>query len=93
MRIRALTMSNFRCFGPVPVTINFSDLTAFIGANGAGKTAALQALSRLFGLTHAERRLVRADFHQAAADVDEPEELTLYVEARIEFPELQINSA
>jgi putative ATP-dependent endonuclease of OLD family len=89
MRIRALTLSNFRCFGPAPVTINFGDLTAFIGANGAGKTAALQALSRLFGLMHAERRLVRADFHQAAADVDDPEELTLYVEARIEFPELQ----
>lgn len=89
MRISTLTLRNFRCFGENAVTLEFDDLTAFIGTNGAGKTAALQALVRLFG-TGAERRLTRADFHvpPAAEDEDEPDELSLYVEARLEFPEL-----
>ena len=38
--------------------LEFDDLTAFIGTNGAGKTAALQALVRLFG-TGAERAIRR----------------------------------
>jgi putative ATP-dependent endonuclease of the OLD family len=90
MRIRALTFSNFQCFGPDPTTLNFDDLTAFIGANGAGKTAALEALVRLFGSIPAERRLTLADFHvpPAVEDDEEPEKLTLYLEARLEFPEL-----
>lgn len=90
MRITTLALSNFRCFGPQPTTIEFDDLTAFIGTNGAGKTAALQALARLFG-SAAERRLSRADFHVApqGEDEDEPEEISLYLEARIEFSELE----
>ena len=40
------------------MTLEFDDLTAFIGTNGAGKTAALQALVRLFG-TGAERAIRR----------------------------------
>ena len=71
------------------MTLEFDDLTAVIGTNGAGKTAALQALVRLFG-TGAERRLTLTDFHvpPAVEDEDEPDELSLYVEARLEFPEL-----
>jgi predicted ATP-dependent endonuclease of OLD family len=90
MRIRALILSNFQCFGPNPTTLKFDDLTAFIGANGAGKTAALEALVRLFGSIPAERRLTLADFHvpPAVEDNEEPEKLTLYLEARLEFPEL-----
>jgi putative ATP-dependent endonuclease of the OLD family len=90
MRIRALTVSNFQCFGPNPTTLNLDDLTAFIGANGAGKTAALEALVRLFGSIPAERRLTLADFHvpPAVEDDEEPEKLTLYLEARLEFSEL-----
>lgn len=89
MRIRTLTLFGFRCFGDKPELLELDDLTAFIGTNGAGKTAALQGLVRLFG-SSAERRLTRADFHvpPMAEDEDEPEELSLYLEVRIEFPEL-----
>ena len=57
MKIKCLTIQNFRCFGPNPTTINLEDLTAFVGSNGCGKSAVLQALSRLFGITNAERSL------------------------------------
>jgi putative ATP-dependent endonuclease of the OLD family len=90
MRIRSLTLSNFRRFGPNPVTVVLTDLTAFMGANGAGKTAALQALGRLFGAIAADRRLTRADFYiPPSEETDEdPDELSLFLEARLEFPEL-----
>jgi putative ATP-dependent endonuclease of OLD family len=90
MRIRSLTLSNFRCFGANPGTVIFADLTAFIGVNGAGKTAALQALVRLFGALAADRRLTRADFYVPPGEEadEEPEELSLFLEARLEFPEL-----
>ncbi|MEP6822743.1 MAG: TOPRIM nucleotidyl transferase/hydrolase domain-containing protein [Chthoniobacterales bacterium] len=89
MRIKTLTLCRFRCFGGKPTTLEFDDLTAFIGTNGSGKSAALQALSRLFGAP-AERRLNRADFHvpPAAEDEEEADELSLSIEARLEFPEL-----
>ena len=64
MRIERVTLTSFRCFGPHPVSIRLSpDVTAFIGANGSGKTAVLQALSRLFGVTSDQRRVRRQDFH------------------------------
>lgn len=72
------------------MTVGFDDLTGLIGANGAGKTAVLQALVRLFGSIPAERRLTRSDFYVPVGDEDdeEPEELSLYLEVRLEFPEL-----
>lgn len=54
MKIEKITVKNFRCFGPQGTTIRLrSAVTAFVGANGSGKTAAFQALSRLFGLRSA----------------------------------------
>ena len=44
MRIETLTVSGFRCFGPEPATVALDPcLTTLVGANGAGKTALLQA--------------------------------------------------
>ena len=41
MFIERLILTNFRCFGPAPLTIDLTQgLTAFVGVNGAGKTAA-----------------------------------------------------
>ncbi len=57
MKLRSVTLSNFRCFGADPTTVELSDLTALVGANGCGKSAVLQALARLFGLSAAERTL------------------------------------
>jgi putative ATP-dependent endonuclease of OLD family len=90
VKISSLTLQNFRCFGPDPVTVNLSDVTAFVGANGAGKSAVLEALVKLFGASASDRRLVPSDFHlpadQAADDVDEA---SLLIEARLDFPELE----
>ncbi len=64
MFIEKLNLTNFRCFGPDATAIELCQgLTTFVGVNGAGKTAALQALQRLFGITGDERRLRRQDFH------------------------------
>ncbi|MCB9915608.1 MAG: AAA family ATPase [Planctomycetes bacterium] len=49
MRISSVTLKNFRCFGPEVETVRFRNVTALVGANGTGKSAALQALTRLFG--------------------------------------------
>jgi predicted ATP-dependent endonuclease of OLD family len=52
MKVEKVTLQNFRCFGPQGTKITLkSAVTAFVGANGSGKTAAFQGLSRLFGVT------------------------------------------
>jgi putative ATP-dependent endonuclease of the OLD family len=64
MIIESLRVRNFRCFGDPPVTITFdAKLTAIVGANGAGKTAVVAALQKLFGARQDERRLAREDIH------------------------------
>lgn len=89
MRLRSLTLSNFRCFGPEPVRVGFVDLTTIVGGNGAGKTAVLQALTRLFGTSQQERTLRRADFHvPPGVEPDTVHSLNLWVEVEFEFPEL-----
>lgn len=89
MFIEKLILSNFRCFGPAPTTIDLtSGLTAFVGANGAGKTAVMQALQRLFGVTGDQRRLRRQDFHVPSAEAVPPTQRNFVLEAIIAFPEL-----
>lgn len=91
MFIERLTLTNFRCFGPVPVTINLSEgLTAFVGANGSGKTAVMQALQRLFGVTGEQRRLRRHDFHIPASELVPLTQRTFSLEAIVAFPELDV---
>lgn len=89
MKIESITLSNFRCFGPGPATIRLGEeLTAFVGANGAGKTAVMQALARMFGVAEEQRRLRRADFHVPVDEATPPTERSLYVEVVLVFPEL-----
>lgn len=89
MHIASLHLRNFRCFGDDAVSISLKNLNAFIGTNGAGKTAVLFALLRLFGTTSADRRLLREDFHLPVSEsADEVSELSLMIEARLSFPEL-----
>lgn len=90
MHIAAVTLTNFRCFGPTPTVVTLEDLTAFVGANGVGKTAVLTALSRVYGVTSQERRLRRSDFHVPPdQDPDDITSLSLTIELRIDFPELR----
>jgi len=89
MHIESVTLTNFRCFGPGSHTVTLdSRLTACVGVNGAGKTALMQALLRLFG-THEQRRVLRQDFHVPPDEVDAPAERTLAIDVIFAFPELQ----
>lgn len=89
MHIERLEVTGFRCFGPDPIGIGLdAGLTAFVGANGAGKTAVMMALQRLFGVTSDHRRIRRQDFHVPATEAVSPVERRFTIEAVLAFPEL-----
>jgi energy-coupling factor transporter ATP-binding protein EcfA2 len=93
MKLESLTLKNFRCFGEQPTTISLNEFTTLIGTNGCGKTAILLALSRLFGVSASERRLQRSDFHVPLnIGPDELNEISLFIEVRIAFPELELDN-
>ncbi|MBW7057515.1 AAA family ATPase [Paracoccus bogoriensis] len=90
MKIEKLTLKNFRCFGPHGTNIRLKNaVTAFVGANGSGKTAAFQALSRLFSVTSAQRAVRRQDFHLPARQHELHSGTTLSIEVVFSFPELE----
>ena len=47
MRIKSMTLQNFRRYSNA-VTIEFENLTAFVGKNDAGKSSILEALDIFF---------------------------------------------
>jgi putative ATP-dependent endonuclease of the OLD family len=95
VRIESVTLSGFRCFGPDPITVPIaSEITAVVGPNAAGKTALLHALSKLFGVSRAQRTVQRSDFHLGA--VDDPEDREprdLFIDVLIGLPELDDGTA
>lgn len=89
MRLKKMKICNYRSFGEEK-TIEFNELTTFIGNNSSGKTTTLSALQKLFGTTATERNLTRSDFHLDKDEkADEIETKDLYIEAIFEFPELE----
>jgi predicted ATP-dependent endonuclease of OLD family len=64
-------------------------ITYLIGPNGSGKTAALQALCRLFAFDPSLRRILRSDFHVPSNEAVPPAERQLWIEADFLFPELE----
>jgi putative ATP-dependent endonuclease of the OLD family len=92
MHIAELTLSNFRCFGPTPTVVPLGQMAAFVGTNGSGKTAILQALSRMFGTLQSDRTLEASDFHLPKGTtrdgLEAGDKLELFIEAKIVFPEL-----
>ena len=89
MYIESLVLQNFQCFGAQRTVIALDPgLTPFIGSNGAGKTAACQALQRLFGITGDERTVRIDDFHVPAGETEAPPSRSLVIEAILAFPEL-----
>jgi putative ATP-dependent endonuclease of OLD family len=86
MFIECLIPSNFRCFGPETPPIDLSPaLTAFVGSNGSGKTAVMQALQRLFGVTGEQRRVRRQDFHIPAPEKESAQQRSFTIEVIIAF--------
>lgn len=88
MKLQTIRLSNFRSFGVQPTDLGLEDITYLIGPNGSGKTAALQALCRLFAFDPSLRRILRSDFHVPFDEENVPEERQLWIEADFLFPEL-----
>ncbi|HCG54895.1 MAG TPA: ATP-dependent endonuclease [Brevibacterium sp.] len=91
MHVESLRLRNFRCFGDVPVPMTLeSGLTALIGTNGTGKTAAFLALQRMFGISSEERTIRLDDFHVPVTEVpgSEPSTRHLTIDVVLAFPEL-----
>ncbi|MCP1541286.1 ATP-dependent nuclease [Methylorubrum extorquens] len=88
MKIEQLTISNFRCFGPDPVSIEFGPcVTAFVGNNGSGKTAVLAALGRLFGVSPSQRSVRKGDFHVAKDRDGVERDAKLVIDCVLGFPD------
>lgn len=88
MKLHSLRISNFQSFGESPVELSFEDLTFLIGPNGSGKTAAMQALCRLFSIDPSLRRIQRTDFHIPLNETGQVNERELWIEVDFHFPEL-----
>ncbi len=89
MKLDCIRISNFQSFGHEPTALTLEDLTFLIGPNGSGKTAALQALCRMFAFDPALRRLKKSDFHVPNDETEQPEERSLWIEVDFNFPELR----
>jgi len=88
MKLQTLRLSSFQSYGSGPTDVGLEAITYLIGPNGSGKTAALQALCRLFAFDPAQRRVQRSDFHVPFDEKEIPAERQLWIEADFLFPEL-----
>lgn len=88
MKLQTLRLSSFQSYGPGPTDVGLEAITYLIGPNGSGKTAALQALCRLFAFDPSQRRIQRSDFHVPFDEKEIPAERQLWIEADFLFPEL-----
>lgn len=88
MKLQTIRLSNFQSFGAAPTEVRLEEITYLIGPNGSGKTAALQALCRLFAFDPSLRRILRSDFHVPFNEDAPPAERQLWIEADFLFPEL-----
>lgn len=89
MRIEKFTIKNFRSFSDEETVLDLKNLSVLIGANSSGKTAAIQALSKLFSPFYKERIIEKSDFHIPNDCLSDLKELSLSIEAKIGFPELE----
>jgi putative ATP-dependent endonuclease of OLD family len=88
MNLQTIRVSNFQSFGATPIEVALEEITYLIGPNGSGKTAALQAVCRLFAFDPSLRRILRSDFHVPLNENTPPAERQLWIEADFLFPEL-----
>jgi len=94
MYISKISIKGFRSFNNEGAIVFVKNkLNAFIGLNSSGKTAALEALSKVFGITNSEREIKRQDFHIAQEeDIDLIDERNLSIEVKMEFDESEKES-
>lgn len=91
VHVESMRLRNFRCFSDESSPIAFeSGLTALIGSNGTGKTAACIALQRMFGISSDERTIRVDDFHVPVTEAPgtEPDSRELTIDTVLAFPEL-----
>lgn len=95
MHIQSLKISGFRSFGPDEETIPLEDgITTIVGPNASGKTALLQAVCKIFGVTRAQRTIQRSDFHlPKGVPPDDRSTRNLSIEVMIALPELAKGTA
>jgi len=95
VRITSITIAGFRSFGPDAQRIDLAgDLTALVGPNASGKTALLQALQKIFGITRAQRTVYRSDFHlPVGVAPDDRTTRELFIDVVISLLELAEGSA
>ena len=90
MKLAKLRLSGLQCFAPSPsVEIDFQNLIAFIGLHGVGKTAAIAALARMFGVDRRMHGLRPTDFFMAPIEERTETVLRLWIEADFIFSELE----
>lgn len=94
MYLERVTLTNFQCFGSEPHTITFDhQLTALLGVNASGKTAACEALLRLFSVVAEQRQVRVEDFHVPDNETVPATTRTMRIDAVFAFPELDDPSA
>ncbi|MCI5140375.1 MAG: DUF2813 domain-containing protein [Candidatus Electrothrix sp. ATG1] len=94
MKIESVTIRGFRCFDDTGETIDLDGFNCFVGPNASGKTAAMMALSRLFGESRGQRQIEPADFHLAPGeDLRGRSPRRLIIECKLCFPELAEDAA
>ena len=90
MKIESVTIRGFQCFNKTGETIKLDNLTSFVCPNASGKTAAMVALTRLFGESQVQRQIVPTDFHlEPNENLKDKSSRTLSIECRLCFPELE----
>lgn len=87
MRIKKVTIKNFKCLGPEEITINWEDIVVLVGENNTGKSSILYAIDIFFS----NKKTIPARFFRNIEKVIEKSgdiSDILPVEIIIEFTEL-----
>ncbi|GGP71069.1 ATP-dependent nuclease [Shewanella saliphila] len=92
MLLKKLVVSGYKSISiSHPQTIEFDpQLTVFIGHNGTGKSATLEALNKLFSIDHSLRGIIPSDFH-LPDDVDPVTPRNLTIEAWFSLANANVN--
>ena len=86
MKIQKLIIDGFKCFRN-KTEIELDSLTCFIGTNSSGKSAALEALCRLFGDNNSLKIVQKSDFYvEPGKTIEDYDNRLFYIEAIISFP-------